>query len=234
MLDAENIEDLPSQGEGDTWIEQVLAYNFNDVINTKKLYIIYYSAIEIRKKFGSDENIDIMNSTEPDISKKLLAAYLSRAMGISTSQLYGMRTIRDIIEIKDVFINSDKIIPKTKVLLDVYNFFKDLIVSEKEVADENTDENNTDENKNKYSKEINFGGINIIYALGGIHGSLKSSIVESNEKYIIKSADVISFYPNIGIKNKLHPAHIPQDVFINIQESIFNRRQSIPKSEPAN
>ena len=236
MLDAENIEDLPSQGEGNTWIEQVLAYNFNDVINTKKLYILYYSAIEIRKKFGSDENIDIMNSTEPDISKKLLAVYLSKAMGISTSQLYGMRTIRDIIEIKDVFINSDKIIPKSKILLDVYNFFKNLVVSEEEVSNENIDED-TDkdiDNEKKYSKKVYFGGINIIYALGGIHGSLKSSIVESNEEYIIKSTDVVSFYPNIGIKNKLHPAHIPQDVFINIQESIFNRRQSIPKSEPAN
>ena len=36
----DNIEDMPSQGEGVKWEEMVLSYNLNDVIATKELYKI--------------------------------------------------------------------------------------------------------------------------------------------------------------------------------------------------
>ena len=37
QLDMDNIEDMPSQGEGSNWEEMVLSYNLNDVIATKIL-----------------------------------------------------------------------------------------------------------------------------------------------------------------------------------------------------
>lgn len=40
-------------------------------------------------------------------------------------------------------------------------------------------------------------------------------------------------YPNICIKNKLKPAHLPEN-FVDIYESLFIQRQSIPKKDPKN
>lgn len=49
QLDMDNIEDMPSQGEGSNWEEMVLSYNLNDVIATKILYQKFYHEIALRK-----------------------------------------------------------------------------------------------------------------------------------------------------------------------------------------
>ena len=50
-----------------------------------------------------------------------------------------------------------------------------------------------------------------------------------NERISIPKKD-----PNLAIRNKLHPAHIPQEVFSNLYESLYNERISIPKKDPRN
>ena len=44
----------------------------------------------------------------------------------------------------------------------------------------------------------------------------------------------ISFYPNLMIRNNLHPAHLPKNIFCNLYEGFFNQRRQIPKSDPKN
>jgi len=78
MLDLDNIEDMPSQGSGDSWEEQVLDYNLNDVIATKTLYNKHKKDIDLRIALTNREKINLMNSSEPDMSKKIFAKYLSK------------------------------------------------------------------------------------------------------------------------------------------------------------
>ena len=99
QLDLDNIEDMPSQGEGDNWEEMVLHYNLNDVIATKELYHKYYYEIDLRKTLTQRENINLLNSTEPDLAKKLFAKYLSKAMNIPERDLRSMRTERKYVSI---------------------------------------------------------------------------------------------------------------------------------------
>lgn len=215
MMDLENIEDMPSQGTGDNWEKMVLSYNLNDVIATKQLYLKYKHEIDLRQTLTKREGINLLNSTEPDLSKKLFAKYLSKAMGISKNDLNTMYTSRHLVKISDIlfpYINF-----KTKKFQLIHNSFKKLELSE------------TD----KFEMTVNVG-IDIDYALGGIHAAPKNTIVESNNDYIIKSLDVVSFYPNLFIRNGLSPAHIPKEIFLPLYESLFDERKSIPKSNPRN
>jgi len=216
MLDFENIEDMPSQGEGDNWEEMVLSYNKNDVLATKELYRRFKHEIELRKVITARDGVDVMNSTEPDMSKKLFGKYLSRAMRIPLNDLNSMQTIRDVVEVKDIifpYINFNN-----AVFQDVLTHFKNLSL----------------ESEDTFEKVVNYRGIPIVYALGGIHAAPKNKVYTSDEMYIIKSLDVVSFYPNLMIRNSLCPAHIPKDIFLPLYEGFFNERRSIPKSDPRN
>ena len=215
-MDLDNIEDMPSQGEGDNWEEKVLSYNLNDVIATKELYIRHKKDIELRIALTQREKINLMNSTEPDMSKKIFSKYLSRAMGIPESDLRSMSTNRLLVPVKDIILPYVEF--QSEVLGLVKKEFEKLELYEADKPEFN----------------IKFGGTDITYALGGIHGSAKNKIVESDKDYIIKSCDVASFYPNLAIRNKLHPQHIPQEVFCNLYESLYDERKSIPKKDPRN
>jgi len=48
------------------------------------------------------------------------------------------------------------------------------------------------------------------------------------------TSDVTSFYPNLAIKNKFHPAHLPQKEFGDLYEWFFEERKKIPKTDPKN
>lgn len=216
MMDLDNIEDMPSQGDGDNWIQQVLSYNFNDVVATKELYKRHLKDIQLRELLTKREKVNLINSTEPDMAKKLFSRYLAKAMYIPENDLKSMSTNRVVVNIKDIILPYVRF--KTDLLNMVKSSFAKLEVYENDKAEFN----------------IKFGGIDITYALGGIHGALSNTIIRSTDTHIIKSADVTSFYPNLAIRNKLHPEHIPQEVFCNLYESLYNERISIPKSDPRN
>ncbi len=89
-------------------------------------------------------------------------------------------------------------------------------------------------NKDNFEKIVNYKGIPIVFGLGGIHAAPKNKVYSSDERNIIKSLDVVSFYPNLMIRNGLCPAHLPREVFLPLYEGFFNERRSIPKSDPRN
>jgi hypothetical protein len=215
MLDLDNIEDMPSQGDGSTWEEQVLAYNLNDVIATKKLYQKYYYEIDLRKKLTQRENINLLNCTEPDLAKKLFSKYLSQEMDISEKELRELKTEREVVHVKDIIFPYVKF--KTEKFNNVLKEFNKLSLYEND----------------KFEFIIN-RNIDITYALGGLHASVNNLIVESNENYIIKSLDFVSWYPNLAIKNGICAEHLPKEIFLKLYEGFFIERKSIPKSDPRN
>jgi hypothetical protein len=216
MLDFENIEDMPSQGEGDNWEEMVLSYNKNDVLATKELYRKFKHEIELRKVITARDGVDVMNSTEPDMAKKLFGKYLSNAMRIPLNDLRSMQTVRDVVHVKDIIFPYVSF--NTTTFQEVLTHFQSLSL----------------ESEDSFEKIVNYKSIPIVYALGGIHAAPKNKVFISDEKFIIKSLDVVSFYPNLMIRNNLSPAHIPKDIFLPLYEGFFNERRSIPKSDPRN
>jgi hypothetical protein len=51
---------------------------------------------------------------------------------------------------------------------------------------------------------------------------------------VIMTSDVTSFYPNLAIRNKWAPGHLPQKEFCEQYEWFFDERKIIPKSDPRN
>lgn len=214
--DFENIEDLPSDGDGNTWEEMVLSYNLNDVLATKSLYWKYKYEIDLRNTLTAREEVNLLNSTEPDMSKKLFAKYLSRAMGIGSNDLRSMGTDRAMVSVDEIIFPYVQF--TTPKFQNVLERFKTLQLSK------------TD----KFEFVQNHQGIDITFALGGIHASPNNKIVESNEEYVIKSMDYTSYYPHLMFKNDLCPAHLPKDIFLPLYEGFYKERQGIPKSDPRN
>lgn len=212
MLDFPNIEEIPDTLD----LESVLYYNLNDVQATKFLYKTYYHEIELRKTLSESEKVNLMNSTEPDMAKKLFLRYLSDETGIPENELKALRTKRDIINVKDI------IFPYVKFETELFN----LVLNEFNKLKIRPDE--------KFTFTLPYQGIEIDYGLGGLHAAPKNSIVVTTQTHTIKTVDATSYYPHLDFQNDLCPAHLPKDAFLKLYKGFYLKRKEIPKSNPKN
>lgn len=76
-------------------------------------------------------------------------------------------------------------------------------------------------------------GLRYDYGTGGIHASIDSKIVRSDDEYIIIDKDVSSYYPNLSIRNRIYPEHLGE-TFCDIYEEIYNERKQYAKGTTEN
>jgi len=76
-------------------------------------------------------------------------------------------------------------------------------------------------------------GLDYHFGTGGLHASVESQIVHTDERFQLVDVDVASFYPNLGIKNKLYPAHLGEE-FCDAYEGVYHTRKTYPKGTPEN
>lgn len=76
-------------------------------------------------------------------------------------------------------------------------------------------------------------GFQLDFGTGGIHGSVESQIVKSDDDYILIDLDVASFYPNLSIANNLHPQHLGQ-TFCKIYKDVYETRKIYDKKSAEN
>ena len=76
-------------------------------------------------------------------------------------------------------------------------------------------------------------GFTFVFGLGGIHGSVESTVVESDDDYAIIDLDVSSYYPNLAISNSFFPAHLG-DTFVEIYKNLYEQRKTYPKASAEN
>lgn len=76
-------------------------------------------------------------------------------------------------------------------------------------------------------------GFRFDFGVGGIHGSLESTIVRAGDGRKLKDADVASMYPNIAISNRIYPLHLTEK-FCDIYQDVYNQRKMYPKGSSEN
>lgn len=188
-MDFHNIQDVDwkdLQGQlSEEQISLILEYNLNDVNATYELYKNSTNLITTRREISTEYGLNLMSASEPRIVKEVFGWYLCRALGITYKELKEMRTERGILYPKDFILPEASF--DTEIFKDVLETFNKLEITS---------------TKGSFEKEINWKDCTIKYALGGIHGAVKSGVYESNEDYVILSLDVRSFYPNLAIKHK--------------------------------
>ena len=221
-MDWHNIMDMPIHHTTEVTADQIpeiIKYCWNDVKSTKQIMMLSKSNIDLRGTLTEEYDIDLYSASEPRIAKDLFLHFLSNATGIKKWDLKQMRTSREQIIFKDIilpYINFE-----TATFQNLLKKFQDVILYPSQT-------------KGGFKYSAQYKGIKTDYGLGGIHGARQSKVYNSTEDMIIMSSDVVSFYPNLAIRNKWAPAHLPKEEFCDQYEWFFEERKKIPKKDPKN
>jgi len=221
-MDWHNIVDMPIHHTShihEDEIPEIIRYCINDVKSTKQIMQLSKEQINLRKALTDEYNIDLFSASEPRISKELFLHFLSKSTGIRKSNLRQMRTKREQIIFKDIILPYIEF--KTATFQNLLKKFQEVVLY-------------PGETKGGFKYSVQYKGVKTDYGLGGIHGARASKVYNSNEDMIIMTSDVVSFYPNLAIRNGWAPAHLPREEFCNLYEWFFEERKKIPKKDPKN
>lgn len=221
-MDWKNIIDMPIHHSSEITKEQIpsiITYCINDVKSTKQIMMLSKEQIALRKNLTEEYNIDLFSASEPRISKELFLHFLSQQTGIKKYDLRQMRTHRPKISVKDIILPYIEF--KTATFQNLLKKFQEVEIY-------------PGETKGGFKYSIQYKGVKTDYGLGGIHGARSSKVYKSTSDMVIMTSDVTSFYPNLAIRNKWAPGHLPQKDFCDLYEWFFEERKKIPKKDPKN
>jgi hypothetical protein len=216
---SDTIEDLPFP-VGTTLnraqIEVLKEYNKHDVAQTKAFYHHTLDMIHFREELTRKYQRDFMNHNDTKIGKDYFTMKLEEA-GVACYD-FGPKgrtprqTKRSTIALKYAilpWINFEHL-----EFNRVMNWLKAQTITETKGV------------FNDLTATIN--GFTFVFGLGGIHGSIESEVVESDDEHVIVDLDVTSYYPNLAITNGFYPAHLGKE-FVSIYKHLFEQRKSYPK-----
>ena len=217
---SESIEDLPFPVGTNLNAEQIQVlkkYNRHDVAQTKKFMHFTTDMLSFREKLCTlYPGKDWLNFNDTKIGKEFFAMKLEEA-GVALYD-YGFKgrtprqTPRPTIALKDAILPWIEF--QHSEFNRVLNWLKDQVITEtKGVFNDLT---------------ATVDGFTFVFGLGGIHGSVESQVVESDDDHVIVDLDVASYYPNLAITNGFHPAHLGRD-FVTIYKNLYEQRKSYPK-----
>jgi hypothetical protein len=221
-MDWKNIIDMPIHHTTrivESQIDEIIHYCINDVRSTKEIMFLSKSQIDLRRSLTDEYGIDLFSASEPRISKELFLHFLSKHTGIRKNDLKNMRTHRPKIVVKDIILPYIQF--KTAPFQHLLAKFNDVVIY-------------PGETKGGFKYSVQYKGVKTDYGLGGIHGARTSKVYNSDKDMVIMTSDVISFYPNLAIRNKWAPGHLPQKAFCDLYEWFFEERKKIPKKDPKN
>jgi hypothetical protein len=222
-MDWENLQEMPIHHTTPIFtldeVYMVLDYCHNDVKSTKQIMELSKEQIKLRKSLTDEYRVNLFSASEPRISKELFLLFLSQQIGVHKRDLKDYRTNRTFINLGEIIVPY--IAFNTKMFQDLHSTFKNVII-------------NAQDTKGGFKHHIIYKGVKTDFGLGGVHGCRKAGIYEETEDTIIMTSDVISFYPNLAIRNKWAPAHLPKEEFCKLYEWFFEERKKIPKKDPKN
>lgn len=222
-MDWENLLDMPIHHstfvENQQQIKTIVEYCINDVKSTREIYNRSQEQIALRQALTREYGINLYSASEPRISKELFLHFLSKKLPMKKYDIKQLRTKRSEIVVNDIlldYVSFERI--EFKQLL--ANFRKKII-----------DPINT---KGGFKYSVRYKGVTTDFGLGGLHGCTIPGVYEAKNGMIIMTSDVTSFYPNLAIRNKWSPAHLPKEEFCELYEWFFEERKKIPKKDPKN
>ncbi len=200
-------------------VDTIINYCINDVKSTKEIMIRSKELIQLRQTLSKSYNLTLYSASEPKLSKEIFLDLLSKNLDVKKVELRQLRTFRKSIKVSNIILPHIKF--NNLLFNQLLSNFNNLII----------DPLNT---KNAFKYTVKHNDLEIDFGLGGIHGTNKPGIYESDDDMIIMSSDVASFYPNLAIMNNWSPAHLPKNEFCRLYSNFFTERKKIPKSDPRN
>jgi len=203
--------DNPAKSSSLKWLEYTLDWH-----NVEEMPIHHSDSIDTIEK---QEMVLSYCRNDVKFTKKIMEYSKSQiALRGALTKLNGLRTNRTLIKVNDIILDYVKFkTPELQALLDKFR----------------TIELDPKETKGGFAHSVTYKGMQTDFGLGGLHGA-RSGIFEAKNGMIIMSSDVVSYYPNLAIKNKWAPAHLPKEEFCEQYEWFFTERKKIPKKDPKN
>lgn len=215
-----NVMDMPiSHTKEDITLEEIdniLEYNLNDVLATYEFYkkTIENDKINLRKLIRSKYKLPCLNWNNGKIGENLILKLYCDKTGLNPWEVRKLRSKRLQINLKDCV--PDNIYFKSNEFNKLLDFYNNKTVTE---------------TKGSVDYSLIFKGVKYQYGTGGTHAAIKSGLYESNDKYIIKSCDVSSLYPNLPIVYGFYIEHLGIE-FLEVYKNDIVGVRLAEKSKP--
>lgn len=240
-------------------IDKVLDYNlYNDVLGTKLFFDKSLSQIEFRQVMGENLNKYLMLSSDVKIAEiwfqqkleeNLVECYKKTNLGRVPNQtrypegFFMDDSIFDCIEFKTEGFNAIKKWFSEQHIIGTKGVFTDLTSEDISYLDPymNKDKSNLKKEGIYKKLELLYGGIPFTFGQGGLHASVISQYVNSDDDYLLLDLDVKSYYPSIialiwkvfGEDFRVYPKHIGE-IYCDIVKYVRDIRFKTDKSNPWN
>ena len=220
----DRIEDLPFPVGtllNDDQVDVLHDYNDDDVQATLLFYGYSKSELKMRADLSAEFGVNMTNMSDVKIGETILIHEMKKN-GIECYEYIDNKkvkkqTIRKSIDLREVifdYVSFERVefqniqsYLEARVITETKGVFNGLIAS--------------------------IGGVDYKFGTGGIHASVDSQVVHSTDTHQLVDVDVASFYPNLGIKNNLYPAHLgPQ--FCDAYLGVYETRKTFDKGTAEN
>ena len=188
-------------------IDNMIAYNINDVDSTEELLNRLKKDVELRLFIEDEYGIDALSMDSVKFGESILAKKYCETARISMQTLKDMRSPMDYIPLKDVIFPFIKY--KNPKLQAVLEEMKEQVVYSKE--------------RKGYEKKLVLSNVVYSIGVGGIHSIHTPKIFRPGPDEYIGHSDVASMYPSLLIKHKLTPRHLGES-FLKVYEQIYHER----------
>lgn len=215
-----------SQGEG--WMDGVEEYNTNDVLSTKFFLEKSNLEIELRKSLSDIYDIDLLNLNDAKIGETIILNRISKDTGVPEEILKLKNTKRDFVNIGECLLQYSFNSAEFKKCHEV--FLKTVLDTRIREEDEQG-KKEKEEEQDLYS--CIYDNVRYDFGFGGLHGIRGPGVYREDEDNVILSADVSSYYPNLGIRNGFRPEHLG-DSFPRAMQSMYEERKNYKKNSPPN
>lgn len=210
------IQDMPighSEDVDKRKLKEILSYNKNDVLITKRLYEEIKDIRELRDELSKIYGINLSSASDSKIANLILENIYSNELHMDIRAIKDMRTHREKVWLKNCV--ADFISFKTPELKELLDRVLSTIVYEY--------------SNYKYSEKIYFANCKFSLGVGGLHTEDAPGKFETDSEYIIQDLDVASYYPNLIINNKFYPEHLGEN-FIKVLKKITAERIKAKKA----
>lgn len=172
--------------------------------------------IKMREDLSASFKKNMVNMSDIKIGETILIRELE-SHGIKCyerigNKKYKIQTIRESIDLSEVVFDYIKF--ERTEFTNIRNYFTSKVITE---------------TKGVFKGLVaTLNGFDFVFGTGGLHASVDDRIYQTDETYQIVDIDVASYYPNLGIKNRMYPAHYGTE-FCDAYEGIFKTRKTFDK-----
>ena len=172
-------------------LNELIDYNFNDVLITEALFKHAIKDIELRYDLSVQYDMDLISDSDSGMANKMFTDIYARETHQSISDFEKKRTFRREIRLSDVIFPIIEF--KTRELNNLLSKLKKQILTVNQ----------------KYEFPIvTIAGKGYQLGVGGLHSIDLPGIFKKTKTVKIKDKDVKSFYPFIMINNNVRPEHV--------------------------